>query len=151
MGQLDGAGSENEIEEDDSAVPTYRRAAANRQRADSDAEISLLLSQLVSTEEGAPRVDRQESLVVSFSECYSLFVCLSILVQNRHKILRSKADFYQLSMVLNSSQAAGKKTLGQTLAVAHQLYRIYRRYQEMCFGPDGDFDKWLDDPEAIQS
>lgn len=115
-----------------------------RKRADSEAEIGLLLSQLVSTEQGAPRVSSQESLSVPFSDCYSLFVCLSILVQNRVRIINSDADFYQLSQILNSQSA--KQNLDRTLNVTHQLYRLYRKYQEMLFGPNGDYDKWVDDP-----
>lgn len=133
-----------EDEEENDALSAHRQANRKR-RADSDADISNILSQLVSTEEGAPRVSSEDSLAVPFSDCYSLFVCLSILVQNRHEIIRSNADFYQLSTILNSQ--AAKQDLDKTLRIARQLYRVYRKYQEMCFGPNGNYDNWLDDPE----
>ena len=122
----------------------------NRERADSDPEISLLLSQLVSTEQGAPRVNTEDSLTIPFSDCYSLFVCLSILVQNREAIMETGADFYQLSTILNAQ--AARQDLDRTLKVSHQLYRIYRQYQEMCFGASGVeefYDRWLDDTAVV--
>ena len=135
-----GNGKEEEKEEEEGVQDD------RRQRTDSDAEITLLMSQIVSTEEGAPRVNHKESLTIPFSDCYSLFICLSILVQNRHEIIRTNADFYQLSMILNSQ--AAKQDLDKTLRIAHQLFRVYRKYQEMCFGPSGHYNNWLDDPEV---
>lgn len=136
-----------EGEEIEDGIPTYQDN--HRQRTNSDAEISLLMSQIVSTEEGAPRVNPKDSLTIPFSECYSLFICLSILVQNRHEIIRTNADFYQLSTILNSQ--AAKQDLDKTLRVAHQLFRVYRKYQEMCFSPNGNYNNWLDDPEMEHS
>ena len=131
----------DEEEEEAEALPTYRQ---NRQRTSSDAEISLIMSQLISTEQGAPRVSKEDSLNVPFHDCYSLFICLSILVQNRNEIIRNGGDFYHLSMILNSQ--AGVQDLDVTLKVALSLYKTYRQYQEMCFGGSGrDLNTWLDD------
>ena len=149
-GEIGEAGRGEEGGRGGAQAPTYRQA--HRQRAGSDADdISQILSQLVSTEEGAPRVDRHDSLSIPVSDCYSLFVCLSILVQSRVDIITSGADFYHLSTVLNTQAAS--QDLDKTLRVARQLYRIYRHYQEMWFGaqgvsPEEYCDRWLDDTEG---
>ena len=115
--------------------------------AEDDPDRDLVLS-LVKTDEGAPRVSKEKSLSICFSECYSLFVCLSILVQNRAAIMDRGTDFYQLSTILNAQ--AAEQDLDKTLRVAQQLYRIYRKYQETWFGPNGN-NCWLDDPDATRS
>lgn len=144
-----GGHGRNRVEDGEEEEERDAVYANRRRRANSDAEISMILSQLVSTEEGAPRVSSQDSLAMPFSDCYSLFVCLSILVQNRHEIIRSNADFYQLSMILNAQ--AAKQDLDKTLRIAHQLHRVYRKYQGMCFGPNGNYENWLDNPEMENS
>ena len=136
-----GSSKRNSGDEEETNIPTYRQV--NRQRTDSDSDIDLAMSAIMSTEQGAPRVTRDESLLVPFSECYSLFICLSILVQNRSEIMQNGADFYHLSMILNAQ--AGVQDLDTTLKVAHQLYTLYRKYQEMCFGESGQCEIWLDD------
>lgn len=121
--------------------PTYRHA--NYQSEGSELEASIM-SQLIFTDEGAPRVTREESLSIPFYECYSLFICLAILVQSRHEIMLGGADFYRLSEILNAQ--AGMQDLDQTLRVAHKLYKTYRKYQEACFrGSNREMDCWLDD------
>ena len=141
---LDGSepGVQLEIEvgrEEDSNSRTRRR------RANSELEVSLM-SQLILTDEGAPRVTREESLSIPFHECYSLFICLSILVQNRNEIIQDGADFYSLSEILNAQ--AGMQDLDVTLRVAHSLYRTYRKYQEACFRLSSrKVDCWLDDTQ----
>lgn len=105
---------------------------------------SMILSQLVSADRSAPRVTREKSLQLPVSDCFPLFICLSILVQNRAGIMRRSIDFVGLSVLLNTQ--AGTQDLDVTLAVAKNLYKTYREYQMTIFGskPE-DLDTWLDD------
>ena len=105
---------------------------------------SMILSQLVSTDRSAPRVTREKSLDLPVSDCFPLFVCLSILVQNRAGIMQRNIDFVGLSVLLNTQ--AGTQDLDMTLDVAKNLYKSYREYQMTIFGsrPE-DLDTWLDD------
>ena len=105
---------------------------------------SMILSQLVSTDRSAPRVTREKSLELPVSDCFPLFICLSILVQNRAGIMRRNIDFVGLSVLLNTQ--AGSQDLDMTLDVAKNLYKTYREYQMTVFGskPE-DLDTWLDD------
>ena len=105
---------------------------------------SMILSQLVSTDRAAPRVTRERSLDLPVSDCFPLFICLSILVQNRTGIMQRNIDFVGLSVLLNTQ--AGTQDLDETLAVAKKLYKMYREYQMTVFGskPE-DLDTWLDD------
>ena len=103
-----------------------------------------IMSHLISVEQGAPRVTREASLSVPFSECYSLFICLSILVQRRDEIMQDSTDFYRLSEILNSQ--AGSQDLDSTLRVARKLFKTYRNYQEaFCRRNSNSVDCWLDD------
>jgi len=103
-----------------------------------------IMSQLISTDQGAPQVTREASLSVPFSECYSLFVCLSILVQKRDEIMQDSTDFYRFSEILNSQ--AGNQDLDITLRVARKLYKTYRSYQEaFCRKNSNNVNCWLDD------
>jgi hypothetical protein len=105
---------------------------------------SMILSQLISTDRSAPRVTREKSLKLPVSDCFPLFICLSILVQNRAGIMRRNIDFVGLSVLLNTQ--AGTQDLDTTLDVAKNLYKVYREYQMTIFGskPE-DLDTWLDD------
>lgn len=105
---------------------------------------SMILSQLVSTDRSAPRVTRERSLELPVSDCFPLFICLSILIQNRDGIMRRSIDFVGLSVLLNTQ--AGTQDLDVTLQVAKNLYKTYREYQMTVFGskPE-DLDTWLDD------
>ena len=129
--------------DDDGRVgPTYHQAQHTRVRG-SELEASIM-SHLMSTEEGAPRVTREESLSVPFCECYSLFICLFILIQKRDVIIEDSADFYRLSEILNSQ--AGMQNLDRTLRGAHRLYKTYRDYQVAAFKwSNKSVDCWLDD------
>ena len=129
--------------DDDGRVgPSYHQAQHTRVRG-SELEASIM-SHLMSTEEGAPRVTREESLSVPFCECYSLFICLSILIQKRDVIIDDSADFYRLSEILNSQ--AGMQNLDRTLRGAHRLYKTYRDYQVAAFKwSNKSVDCWLDD------
>ena len=108
---------------------------------------SMILSQLVSTDRSAPRVTREKSLELPVSDCFPLFICLSILIQNRAGIMRRNIDFVGLSVLLNTQ--AGTQDLDVTLAVAKNLYKMYREYQMTVFGskPE-DLDTWLDDDRS---
>ena len=128
----------------DTEEPTYRHHV-NVQSECSEIEASIM-SQFILTDDGAPRVTREESLSIPFYECYSLFICLSILVQNRDEIMRDNADFYRLSEILNAQ--AGIQDLDETLRVARELCRTYRKYQAACFkGSNRKMDCWLDDTQ----
>ena len=127
-----------------------KASSRSHQRNNSDTDLSLIMSQIISTEEGAPRVTREQSLSIPFSDCYSLFICLAILVQKREEIMQSDTDFYQLSAILNSQ--TGCQNLDVTLKVALNLYRKYKKYQSMCFGGyDRYSNTWLDDTQVMES
>ena len=105
---------------------------------------SMILSQLISTDRSAPHVTRERSLELPVSDCFPLFICLSILVQNRTRIMRKNIDFVGLSVLLNTQ--AGTQDLDDTLDVAKNLYKTYREYQMTVFGSNPeDLDTWLDD------
>lgn len=111
---------------------------------------SMILSQLVSTDRSAPRVTREKSLDLPVSDCFPLFICLSILVQNRTGIMQRSIDFVGLSVLLNAQ--AGMQDLDETLAVAKNLYKTYREYQMTVFGSKPrDLDTWLDDDRTYVS
>ena len=111
---------------------------------------SLILSQLVNADRSAPHVTREKSLELPVSDCFPLFICLSILVQHRSEIMRRSIDFVGLSMLLNSQ--AGTQDLDVTLDVARNLYKTYREYQMTFLGskPE-DLDTWLDDDRTSGS
>lgn len=98
-----------------------------------------VISRLVSTEQAVPNVTRLSSLTVAIQDCFSLFICLSLLVQNRATIFRRQLDFIGLSMLLN--QQGGTQDLAKTLALARDLLFEYQKYQNWYGRPNG----WLDD------
>ena len=105
---------------------------------------SMILSQLIHTDRSAPRVSREKSLELPVSDCFPLFICLSILVQHRIEIMQRNIDFVGLSVLLNAQ--AGTGDLNVTLRVAGKLYKAYREYQMTYFGSrPQDLDTWLDD------
>lgn len=111
---------------------------------------SMIFSQLMSTDRSAPLVSREKSLDMPVSDCFPLFVCLSILVQHRDEIMRRNIDFVGLSVLLNAQ--AGTQDIDVTLDVARHLYKTYREYQ-MTFlnnSPE-DLDTWLDDDRAVST
>lgn len=111
---------------------------------------SMILSQLISTDRSAPRVTREKSLELPVSDCFPLFICLSILVQNRAGIMHRNIDFVGLSVLLNAQ--AGSQDLDVTLQVAKNLYKTYREYQMTYLGSDPeDLDTWLDDDRTSDS
>ena len=118
-----------------------------RHHSRANSEISLIISQLVSTEQAAPRVSREKSLTVPVSDCFPLFVCLAILVQNRREIMRRTTDFVGLSVLLNAQ--AGTQNIDSTLRVAKRLYKTYRKYQLGYFGPE-NLDHWLDSDVVVK-
>lgn len=137
FGHLQEANHSDNYDQDEEHIPSHRQGRLSR----ANSEISLLISQLVSTEQAAPRVTREKSLAVPVSDCFPLFVCLAILVQNRHQIMRRTTDFVGLSVLLNAQ--AGRQDIDLTLQVAKRLYKTYRKYQLMYFGPEY-LDYWLD-------
>ena len=98
-----------------------------------------IIAQLVSMEQAVPNVTRQSSLAVEIQDCFSLFICLSLLVQNRAAILRRRLDFIGLSMLLNSQ--GGSQDLNRMLDVAKDLLFEYQKYQNWY----GEPNRWLDD------
>ena len=111
---------------------------------------SMIFSQLMSMDRSAPLVSREKSLDIPVSDCFPLFVCLSILVQHRDEIMQRNIDFVGLSVLLNAQ--AGTQDIDVTLDVARDLYKTYREYQ-MTFLNDNpeDLDTWLDDDRAIST
>ena len=110
--------------------------------------VSAIVANLISSEHSAPSVTRDSSLSVPFSDSFPLFVCLSIIVQQRGKILRGNLDFVGLSVLLNTQ--AGAQNLKLTLRIARQLYDRYREYQRLCFGPRFSvYEIWLDNTESF--
>lgn len=97
-----------------------------------------IISQLVSTEQAVPDVTRRSSLSIPIQDCFSLFVCMALLVQNRTTILRRQLDFIGLSMLLNSQ--CGSQNLTKTLTVARHLLLEYQKYQQWF----GRTNTWLD-------
>lgn len=98
-----------------------------------NSDISQTISLLLSAEQTAPHVTRENSLQVPVSSSFPLFVCLAILVQNRTQIMRERLDFVGLSVLLNAQ--AGTQDLPTTLRVAQRLLKVYQDYQLMYFGP----------------
>ena len=99
-------------------------------------------------EQSVPSVTRQFLLTVPFSDSFPLFICLAIIVQHRTRILRDKLDFVGLSVLINTQ--AGAQNLDQTLRIARQLYKKYREYQRLCFGPRFTvYEVWLDDMDTL--
>ena len=101
------------------------------------------ISQLVSTEQAVPNITRCSSLTVNIRNCFSLFVCLALLIQNRSIIFTNRLDFIGLSMLLNAQ--GGTHDLTKTLAVASGLLHEYQKYQKWSGQPDC----WLDDDRGI--
>lgn len=62
-------------------------------------------------------------------------------MQSRSQIVKTNLDFVGLSVLLNAQ--AGMQNLDHTLQVARQLFKMYRYYQRMYYGPENG-DKWLD-------
>ena len=117
-----------------SSTPPHTRSRAN-------SDISVIISHLISTEEAAPHISRNSSLDISFSASFPLFICLAIVVQSRSQIVGTRLDFVGLSVLLNAQ--AGMQNLDHTLQVARQLFKMYRYYQLMYFGPENG-NRWLD-------
>ena len=139
MGTIASSAPENEGGDDQNTVPNH-----NRSRVNSD--VSLMVSQFSVGEQGNPRVTRETSLSIPVSDCFPLFVCMSILSQHRVQIMHPSTDFVGLSVVLNTQ--AGKQNVEKTLYVARDLYRIYKSYQVDFFGDDGQsLNTWLDDDD----
>ena len=139
MGTIASSAPENECGDDQNIVPDH-----NRSRVNSD--MSLMVSQFSVGEQGNPRVTRETSLSIPVSDCFPLFVCMSILSQHRVRIMHPSTDFVGLSVVLNTQ--AGKQNVEKTLYVARDLYRIYKSYQVNFFGEDGQsLNTWLDDDQ----
>ncbi len=133
----------DQIQDVDAGIEETLEATSIRFDRPSELETSIM-SQLVSAEDGAPRITREESLSVPFCECYSLFVCLAILVRKRDEIMQESTDFYRLSEILNSQ--AGMQDLNETLGIARKLYKTYRDYQADTFKwSSNSIDCWLDD------
>ena len=128
----------------------HQRSVINGEEREAENELelsqanSMLLSQLINTDRSAPRVTREKSLELSVSDCFPLFICLSILVQHRVEIMQRNIDFVGLSVLLNTQ--ASSQDLDATLKVARKLYKTYREYQMTFLGsrPE-DLDTWLDD------
>ena len=106
-------------------------------------------AELMSSEQAQPNVSRETSLQIRMAEAFSLFVCLAILVQNRHTILSDRLDFVSLSVLLNAQ--AESQSLPQILKLATQLHRVYYHYQMTYFGKRDSamFETWLDDPSVV--
>ena len=116
--------------------------------ARSQTNSEIIISQLVSAEHSAPAVTREGSLQVPFVDSFPLFICLSILVQNRNQIIQRGLDFVGLSVLLNTQ--AGAQDLTATLRVAKRLYSIYRHYQCMCSCTRDSLNIWLDDAPVVR-
>ena len=130
------------LDENDGDDNVFLSDVQRNMRATSD--VSLIMSQLVSSEQAGPRVTRENSLEIPVSDCFPLFVCMSILAQHRAQIMQRNVDFVGLSVILNSQ--AGRQDVNKTLYVARDLYRIYRSYQAACFeGDPNALNTWLDD------
>lgn len=130
------------LDENDGEDNVFLSDVQRNMRATSD--VSLIVSQLVSTEQAGPRVTRENSLKIPVSDCFPLFVCMAILAQHRAQIMQRNVDFVGLSQILNSQ--AGRQDVNKTLYVARDLYRIYRGYQASCSGGDPNaLNTWLDD------
>ena len=111
---------------------------------------SMILSQLMTTDRSAPHVSRENSLNLPVSDCFPLFICLSILVQHRDEIMQRNIDFVGLSVLLNTQ--AGTQDLDETLRVARNLYKTYREYQMTFLGSNPeDLDTWLDDDRTVDA
>lgn len=114
-------------------------------------EVSHVLSELASAEQTRPNVNRESSLQIRVGDAFSLFICLAILVTNRHKIMEEQMDFVAISVLLNSQ--AGKQKLPLILKVARQLHKVYRSYQQVYFEsikkPYSIFEVWLDDLSVV--
>ena len=88
------------------------------------------------------------ALQVPFVDSFPLFICLSILVQNRNQIIQRGLDFVGLSVLLNTQ--AGEQDLTATLRIAKRLYSIYRHYQCMCSCTRDSLNIWLDDAPVVR-
>ena len=109
-----------------------------------------VFTNLLSMELSAPAVTRESSLTVPFSDSFPLFICLSIIIQHRGRILEGNLDFVGLSVLLNTQ--AGTQNLDRTLRIARQLYERYRGYQRLCFGPRYSvYEVWLDNMDSLFS
>ena len=111
--------------------------------------VTALVGHLLSGEHrAAPNITREESLSVPFSDSFPLFLCLSLLVQHRGRIIHDHLDFVGLSILLNTQ--AGVQSLTRSLKIARRLYERYREYQRLCFGTRFSvYDVWLDNMETM--
>ena len=126
------------------AVPGMRVEDAARPNSG----VTAIVANLLSMEHSAPAVTRESSLSVPFSDSFPLFICLSIIIQQRARILHGNLDFVGLSVLLNTQ--AGTQNLQRTLRIARQLYGKYREYQRLCFGPRFSvYEIWLDNMESF--
>lgn len=128
------------------AIDTIASSALEKKSVDPGqsgaCEVSLIVSQI--TEQRSPRITRENSLSIPVSDCFSLFVCMSILSQHRYQIMHSSTDFVGLSVILNTQ--AGRQDINKTLYVARDLYQVYRSYQVDLFGDNKQsLNTWLDD------
>ena len=127
--------------------------SSNRaQSLEASAEVSHIVSELMSVEQNHPNVNRETSLRIKMADAFSLFVCLAILVKNRQAIMAERMDFVGLSVLLNSQTE--NQPLAHILKIARQLHETYHSYQKMYF-PSHDqrdarmFETWLDDLSAL--
>ena len=113
-----------------------------------NSSVTAIVANLLSMEHSVPAVTRESSLSVPFSDSFPLFICLSIIIQQRGRILCGNLDFVGLSVLLNTQ--AGTQNLQRTLRIARQLYGKYREYQRLCFGPRFSvYEIWLDNMELF--
>lgn len=131
------------IEQIASAADTGSIHGRDRDRlSHENSEVSVMISQLVSTERAAPQITPASSLSVPFSRSFPLFLCLAILCQHRLEIMRERLDFIGLSVLMNNN--AGRQELDKTIYFARQLQRQYQHYQKLCFGEGPAHRQWLD-------